>query len=103
MGKLVIDCSAGEIGTVEISEQEAAQIADDQMEAAATAAVESTTATRRAQVLAKVDQRISQAENAYDNWGVLSNAQKDAALKQVVLAVAKLGRLALNRFDLDES
>lgn len=42
---------------------------------------------------------IQTLENAHANWGSLTNAQKDAALKLVVIAVAKVGRLILRKFD----
>lgn len=102
MSKLVIDCASKDITDVALSDEEATQIADDQAAAAVETEAERTTADRRARVVAKIDQRITQAETAYENWAGLTQAQKNAALREVVLAVAKLGRLALNRFDIEE-
>lgn len=42
---------------------------------------------------------IQTLENAHANWGSLTNAQKDSALKLVVIVVAKIGRLILRKFD----
>lgn len=41
---------------------------------------------------------IQTLEDAHANWGSLTSVQKDAALKLVVVVVAKLGRLVLRRF-----
>lgn len=102
MENVVVDCSTKETVAVSFSAEEEAQLARDQAEALEVAEADALIESRRDLVLAKVDQRIEQAEDAHTKWNSLTQAQKNAALREVVLAVAKLGRLALSRFDLDE-
>lgn len=50
----------------------------------------------------KIEAAIATLENADTNWATLTAAQKDAAARLVVRAVAKLGRFLLGRFDVPE-
>lgn len=52
----------------------------------------------------KIEQHIAAAEGAAGTqaaWAALTNAQRDEALRRTVLAVAKMGRFLLQRFDTD--
>lgn len=49
----------------------------------------------------KVRNAIATLENADTNWGSLSNAQKDAALRLAVRTAAKLARLVARQLDSD--
>lgn len=47
----------------------------------------------------RADQAVGTLQNAWDNWGSLTNAQKDAALKLTVRVVIALARLTLRKLD----
>lgn len=103
MEKVDFDCSSGTAEVLPLSDSERTLLAADQASASETSQLEDTLSSRRALVMAKIERGIDQAESAYAKWPTMSNAQKDAALRDLFIAVAKLGRLALDRFDVEEA
>lgn len=53
--------------------------------------------TNRNDFTTQADQAIDTLESAWTNWGALTAAQKDAALKLAVRVVTRLARLVLGR------
>ena len=54
-----------------------------------------------ASIRAKIEAQIARAETADANWASLTAAQKDTALRQTMITVAKLARHLLNRYESD--
>jgi hypothetical protein len=84
MQKLIVNAD-GEVEYVELTEEEMAALVAEQ-EAEQARQLESTERRNRANDI------LTTLEQADDNWGTLTNAQKDAVLRLTVRAVAKMGR-----------
>ena len=57
--------------------------------------------TNAESIVAKIEAQIARAETADANWATLTAAQKDTALRQTMITVAKLARHVLNRYESD--
>ena len=57
--------------------------------------------TNAESIRTKIEAQIARAETADANWATLTAAQKDTALRQTIITVAKLARHLLNRYESD--
>lgn len=97
--KLIIDCEKQTEELVQLTQAEQDALAADQAAAAVIAADVALQDTNAATLRDRIQQAITTLTNAHTNWGTLTAAQKDSALKLNVRVTVALARLHLRKLD----